>query len=130
MANFKLYMNSNYAGCRLVATGYDPHRKRDVRMYQIPGEPEALGVSDGTDRWIAPLSSPFLKPVLDAIRQSVSGEAVTFPVVLQERPGGAVGQRRERRRIQHDEPQAAPRQRRVIIREEPTPARQRVRIQH
>ena len=91
--NFKHYMTSHYAGCRLVARGFDPHRERDVRMYQIPGTMEVLGVDDGTDRWIAPLTSPFLAVVLKALRDEASGEPQTWPIVLGQRPG-AVGRRK------------------------------------
>lgn len=122
MANYKTYMNSDFAACRLVGRGYDPHRQRDVRLYQIPGEVEVVGVSDGTDRWIAPLASPFLTVLHDALRAERAGDPhPTFPLTLTQRPDAApVGRRRLaqddepviRRRVVADEPVV---RRRVVV---------------
>lgn len=57
MSRFNNYFTSGFSGCKLVATGYDPHRERDVRMFLIPGHIDVLGVTDTVDSWIAPLSS-------------------------------------------------------------------------
>jgi len=55
MANWKHYINSGFAGCRLLAYARDYCRDRDVRIYQIPGQVDAVGISDGVDAWIAPV---------------------------------------------------------------------------
>lgn len=127
--NFKHYMTTNYAGCRLVAVGYDPHRNRDVRMFQIPGTMEVLGVDDGTDRWIAPLESPFLERVLKALRGEAAGDTQTWPIQLGQRPN-ATG----RRKLLDDAPatQPPPRVRKQLV-DEPavpqTPIRRRALLE-
>lgn len=116
--NFKHYMMTHYAGCRLVARGYDPHRERDVRMYQIPGTMDVLGVDDGTDRWIAPLGSPFLDKVADALSAERDGADVAFPILLGQRPN-ATG----RRKLLDDAPatQPPPRARKQLVDEPAAP---------
>jgi hypothetical protein len=69
MANYKHYMNSNYAGCRLLAETYDRHRNRDVRIYALPGLVDVVGITDGVDKWIAPARNElFSVPALDLLR--------------------------------------------------------------
>ncbi len=106
MANYKHYMGNGFRACRLVALGYDPHRNRDVRMFKIPGEPEVLGVTDGVDTWIAPLTSPFLEPVAKAIRSEVAGDAASFPIILGRRPDASP--RAPRRALLTEDPPPAP----------------------
>lgn len=44
----------------LLANARDEHRNRDVRLYLMPGEFETVGVTDGTDAWVAPvIADPF-----------------------------------------------------------------------
>lgn len=57
MSRFNAYMNSGFAGCRLLAYTRDECRHRDVRLYQVPGYEDVVGVADGTDSWIAPVSA-------------------------------------------------------------------------
>lgn len=55
MANWKHYINSDFSGCRLLAYARDYCRDRDVRIFLIPGQADAVGITDGVDRWIAPV---------------------------------------------------------------------------
>lgn len=44
----------------LLANARDEHRDRDVRLYLMPGEFDTVGVTDGTDAWVAPvIADPF-----------------------------------------------------------------------
>lgn len=44
----------------LLANARDEHRNRDVRLYLMPGEFDTVGVTDGTDAWVAPvIADPF-----------------------------------------------------------------------
>lgn len=109
MANYRHYFNNSFSGCMLVATGFDPHRVRDVRMYLMPGHTDVLGVNDGVDKWVAPLESPFLEPVLKALKGHWAGDRVVFPVTL--------GQRQARRKLVEDGPAttAPPRPRKALV---------------
>lgn len=49
-------MSSGYAGCLLLAYAHDNYRDREVRIYRIPGAEDAVGITDGTDYWIAPVA--------------------------------------------------------------------------
>jgi hypothetical protein len=62
VSKFNHYMNSHFSGCRLIARARDTCRERDVTIHQIPGYWDVVGVSDGTDAWVAPTSTgPFFK---------------------------------------------------------------------
>lgn len=56
---FNAFMLSHFktAGCRLIARAHDECRNRDVTLYALPGYWDVVGVSDGTDAWIAPASA-------------------------------------------------------------------------
>lgn len=57
---FNQYFANHFGGCLLLTTTYDPHRQRKVELRMIPGEFTFVGVTDGTDCWIAPvISDPF-----------------------------------------------------------------------
>lgn len=57
---FNEYFKNHFAGCRVLANARDEHRGRDVKIFQVPGEFDFVGVSDGTDVWIAPTGiNPF-----------------------------------------------------------------------
>lgn len=115
MANFKHYFNSNFSGCLLVATGFDPHRVRDVRMYLMPGIVDVVGVNDGVDKWVAPLESPFLETLLKALKSHWAGDTVAFPVTL--------GQRQTRRKLVEDESAVVvpPRTRKALVEDSAAP---------
>lgn len=55
MSRFNHYMNSHFSSCTLLAYARDMHRERDVQLFRLAGEWEAVGVSDGVDAWIAPV---------------------------------------------------------------------------
>jgi len=133
MANFKHYFNNNFSGCLLVATGFDPHRERDVRMYLLPGIVEALGVTDGVDKWAAPMESPFLENVAKAIKGHWAGDTVAFPLpIMAKRPGDEPP--KPRRKLLEDAPAtlATPRPRKALV-DEPSqpqpPVRRRALIE-
>ena len=76
MSRFNRFMEAHFAGCRLLAKARDNCRNRDVSIYQVPGEFETVGVSDGTDCWMAPVAAdPFsvsVKRILDDLREGKS----------------------------------------------------------
>jgi hypothetical protein len=59
MGLFTPYLNTHFrsGGCRLIARAYDKCRERRVQLYAIPGHYDCVGVSDGTDAWVAPASA-------------------------------------------------------------------------
>jgi hypothetical protein len=114
MSDFKRHMNSGYAGCRLLAYARDNHRNRDVKIFQIPHEWEAVGVSDGVDSWIAPvIADPFSVNIKRLMADLQAGKPLPTPVPP-------------------DKAQTAPPQlkkARVALLEENAPKRVRVRIE-
>lgn len=102
MANYALYFNNNFSACRLLAYAYDQHRNREVRVFQIPGEVETVGVTDGVDKWIAPtIANPFNVDVQGLIKRIMSGEQVK---VVDARPS----QIKPARRVLLDDPPPNP----------------------
>lgn len=83
MADWKRYINSGFTGCLLLAYARDHVRIRDVRIWKIPGEVDDVGISDGTDAWIAPVSadcfSVNVKRLLDDL---AAGKPLAKPVPL------------------------------------------------
>lgn len=59
MGKFTPYLNDHFGslGCRLIARAFDKCRERRVSIFAIPGQSDAVGVSDGTDAWIAPATA-------------------------------------------------------------------------
>lgn len=57
MSRFNTYMNTHFAGCRLLAEGFDACRNREARAFLIPGYFEDVGFTDGTDAWVVPLAA-------------------------------------------------------------------------
>jgi hypothetical protein len=59
MGLFTSYLNSHFksGGCRLIARAHDKCRDRRVTLHAIPGFWDCVGVSDGTDAWVAPASA-------------------------------------------------------------------------
>lgn len=80
MARFNEYFKNHWDGCRLLAEARDNHRNRDVRIFMVPGEFDIVGVSDGTDAWVAPVAiDPFsvsVKRILEDIRAGKDPRAV------------------------------------------------------
>ena len=82
MSNFKHYFDSRFSGCRLIAKAFDQHRTRDVSIYLIPGNMEVVGVSDGVDRWVAPVAPElFSVNIQQVVRDIHSGVDIKLPVV-------------------------------------------------
>lgn len=77
---FNTYMTSHFSGCRLLANAVDPYRNSQVKLYALPGEFDLVGVTDGTDAWMAPVSGdPFsvsVKRIMSDIRE---GKEVASP---------------------------------------------------
>lgn len=122
MSRFNQYMNSHFSSCRVLAYGRDIYRERDIKLCMIPGIFDSIGVTDGTDAWIAPVvrghtyfGGPKGQPVdifqmLEDLRE---GKALPKPMPLV---------RRERRRIADDAAdEAEPRVRRRVSLEETPP---------
>lgn len=70
--SYKSWINCHFAGCRLLANAHDEHRNRAVQVFMLPGHFDHVGVTDGTDAWIAPvIADPFsvnVKRILDDIQ--------------------------------------------------------------
>lgn len=135
MNRFNQYFVSGFSGCKLVATGFDPHRERDVRMFLMPGITDCLGVTDTVDSWVAPLNSPFLEKVAKAVAIHFEGGTPVFPIALGSRPGAPEQPRgRTRLRLHTDPPaESAPVRGRVKLMLESPPClpfhpRTRIRI--
>ena len=110
MASFNHYFANHFSSCRLLAKAYDHCRLRDVKIYQVPGHIEFVGVTDGTDCWIAPVSAElFTLNILQLMRDLSDGKDIKLPLVasnvLKEGP-------RTRRKLLEDQ---TPRTRRAII---------------
>src|SRR3954463_522104 len=80
---FNHYLNAHFqqGECRLIAHARDECRQRDVRLYAIPGFWDVVGVTDGTDAWIAPAAAaPFFKTatgdVADIMRKLRNGDSL------------------------------------------------------
>lgn len=72
MTKYNYYIGNRFSTCRLLAVTRDVYRDRNVSVYMIPGEFSYVGVSDGTDCWIAPvIADPFSVKVA-ALLSSIS----------------------------------------------------------
>ena len=78
---FNQYLNAHFqqGECRLIANAYDDCRNREVRLYALPGHWDVVGVTDGTDAWIAPaIAAPFFRTatgnVAEIMRRLQHGE--------------------------------------------------------
>jgi hypothetical protein len=66
---YNKHFANHFSSCRLLATGHDPHRNRDVQVRQLPGEFDVVGVTDGVDAWVAPITvAP--SPLFDRVRKA------------------------------------------------------------
>lgn len=89
--NFKNYINTGFVSCRLIAETYDNIRKRQVRLYMIPGHPEDVGVTDGVDAWVCPIScNPFRVDVVKLFAAIHAGQTVG---IQRDPPGGGRSRR-------------------------------------
>lgn len=70
------HFSNQFSACRLLKTGRDPHRERDVKIYAIPGEFDVVGITDGVDSWVAPVATGFLEDVRKMLQRIQAGEDV------------------------------------------------------
>ncbi len=78
MADWKHHISTHFSACRLIANAHDHCRHREVKLWLVPNEWENVGVSDGVDAWIAPVSaSIFSVNVLRLIQDFQKG--IPFP---------------------------------------------------
>lgn len=126
MNRFNAYMNNHFAGCKLLAESWDDSRKRDVRMYVVPGFVDCIGITDGTDSWISPVSaSCFSVNIERQMRDLFAGDG-SFSVIRRQ---GSNSMPRRRVSLKPDVPTPAPRRRVSLKEEQPTAGgRARVRI--
>lgn len=120
MSRFNHYFNNSFASCRHLANAFDPHRNRDVRIYQIPGEVECVGVSDGVDKWIAPVVAElFTVNILKLMRDLQDGIPIKLPVMS--------GQKRTRRVLMESTEAIPPPEEPEVIPRRPSKSQQQVR---
>lgn len=67
---YNRYFANHFRDCRLLHTGYDPHRQRQVEIRLIPGEWDVVGITDGIDSWVAPVV--VASPMFDKARQAMA----------------------------------------------------------
>lgn len=83
MADWKKYINTGFSGCQRLAYARDHVRSRDVSIWLVPGERADVGISDGTDAWIAPVSADcFSVNVARLIADLEAGRGIPKPVPL------------------------------------------------
>ena len=105
MPDYNHLINSHFSSCRLLANARDNHRNRDVRLYAIPGNFEFVGVTDGTDSWVAPTSiNPFSANVQRLLEDMRAGK----PIEVNQLPS-----KHERRKIVLTAPDSTPPQKRT-----------------
>jgi hypothetical protein len=122
MSRYNTYFANDFAACMLLAYAHDPYRGREVRLYKIPGETDTVGVTDGTDKWVAPtIGDPFGIN----IRQLMVDRAAGKPVYRPDPPGGG----RRRLLVDPSQPQVGQSSRRKLIQEEAPKERRRVTLQ-
>lgn len=114
MADWKHYMNSGYAGCQLLAYARDHVRMRDVRIYKIPGEFDDVGITDGTDTWIAPVKADVFSVNVKRLMDDIAaGKQIPKPEPLV--------QSRRRQLLVEEPPQDAPKRSRRALLDQPEP---------
>lgn len=76
---FNHYMNTHFSGCVLLMQMLDAGRGRTMSFYQIPGEWDLAGITDGTDSFVVPTTtadptSAKLKKILEDLRNGKQPE--------------------------------------------------------
>lgn len=105
MNRFNEYMANHFGSCKLLAHADDLHRNRKVKIYAIPGWWDVVGVTDGVEAWIAPVSpSLFSVNVTRLIEDMHAGRPLP-------KPEAAAETRRRRVVLIDQEPQPVRRQR-------------------
>lgn len=81
MSRYNNYFANDFGSCRLLAYAFDHCRNRQVRIFLMPGEIECVGISDGTDKWIAPVSDTlFSVNIKNMLRDLQDGIPLPHPV--------------------------------------------------
>lgn len=81
MSRFNNYFMNDFASCKLIAYARDPHRGRNVRLYLMPGHIDVVGVTDGIDKWIAPvIANPFSVDIIKWMKNHLDGVPNPPPV--------------------------------------------------
>jgi len=102
MSRFNSYFVNHFGGCRHLASTHDQHRNRDVKIYQVPGYSDVVGVTDGVDCWVAPVSHEIFKVDIKKLLADLqAGKAIHLPVTAGLKSSA-------RRRISFDEGDSAP----------------------
>ena len=76
MSRYNHHLMNHFGACRLLKSAHDPHRDRPVKIYAIPGEFDVVGITDGTDAWIGPVSTGFLEDVRKMLQRIQAGDDV------------------------------------------------------
>ena len=82
MGKWNHHFANHFGSCMLLAKARDEHRNRDVEVRMLPGEFEVVGVTDGTDAWIAPvIADPFNVNIRGINSNSIAAasDAIGFP---------------------------------------------------
>ena len=116
MSRFNSFMNGHFAGCTLIAESFDHCRNRTVKVFMLPGETEAVGVSDGTDAWIAPvIANPFSFDLIELFKKFADGIKVELPLRSKEVPVKIGTRSRHKLMEAESDPEPPPRQRRTVL---------------
>lgn len=80
MNRYNTYLTDHFRGCKLLAETFDPYRKRQVKLYQIPNYWDVVGVSDGAESWIAPVAGDPLRVNIERILRDIQEGKRVVPV--------------------------------------------------
>lgn len=82
MNRFNRYFANHFSGCQHLASTHDQNRNRNVKIYRVPGIADFVGITDGTDCWMAPVSHSLfrvdIKRLLDDMQ---AGHKRLLPIV-------------------------------------------------
>jgi hypothetical protein len=125
MGKYNSYMNHQFGSCRLLATAHDEHRDRPVRLYMLPGIFDIVGITDGTDSWLAPVIADPLSVGVARLLEDIR-EGKSPAVVNKGRIPSMIGPANPgRRRVQllgsEEAPAAAAEPRRRLLLTQPAP---------
>ena len=66
---------NHFGSCPDLAKAYDPYRERDVELRYMADQPEFIGVTDGTDCWVAPIAGdPFRVNIVRLVADHRAGK--------------------------------------------------------
>lgn len=86
MNRFNSLINTHFKSCQLIHTEQDENRNRLMNFFVIQDHKDLVGISDGVDSWIAPLTEKIRKKIVKA--ESVPRRRVVFSedAVIKRRP--------------------------------------------